>query len=100
MEEFSDTEQKELLIEGDDSPHTILLVEDNEELLQILNSLFSIQKTLIILVPEHSAFATQLSTKHLLALSQKKICFLCWLLLLMALISGVVSGRCLTGQLH
>ena len=41
MEEFSDTEQKELLIEGDDSPHTILLVEDNEELLQILNSLFS-----------------------------------------------------------
>ena len=41
MEKFSDTEQKELLIEGDDSPHTILLVEDNEELLQILNSLFS-----------------------------------------------------------
>ena len=41
MEEFSDTEQKELLIEGDDSLHTILLVEDNEELLQILNSLFS-----------------------------------------------------------
>lgn len=29
------------MIEGDDSPHTILLVEDNEELLQILNSLFS-----------------------------------------------------------
>lgn len=41
MEELSDTEQKEELIEGDDSPHTILLVEDNEELLQILNSLFS-----------------------------------------------------------
>lgn len=41
MEEFSDTDQKELLIEGDDSPPTILLVEDNEELLQILASLFS-----------------------------------------------------------
>ncbi len=41
MEEFSDTEQKEVLIKGDDSPRTILLVEDNEELLQILASLFS-----------------------------------------------------------
>lgn len=41
MEEFSDAEQREVLIEGDDSPRTILLVEDNEELLQILGSLFS-----------------------------------------------------------
>ena len=41
LEEFSDTEQREVLIEGDDSPRTILLVEDNEELLQILSSLFS-----------------------------------------------------------
>lgn len=42
MEEFTDTDQKDMLIiEGDDSPRSILLVEDNEELLQILNSLFS-----------------------------------------------------------
>lgn len=41
LEEFSDAEPKEVLIEGDNSPHTILLVEDNEELLQILSSLFS-----------------------------------------------------------
>lgn len=41
MEEFSDAEQREMLIEGDDSPRTILLVEDNEELLRILVSLFS-----------------------------------------------------------
>ncbi len=41
MDECPDTEQKEIPIEGDDSPRTILLVEDNEELLQILASLFS-----------------------------------------------------------
>ncbi|WP_293674587.1 two-component regulator propeller domain-containing protein [uncultured Parabacteroides sp.] len=42
MEEFPDTDRQETLtIEGDDSPRSILLVEDNEELLQILTSLFS-----------------------------------------------------------
>lgn len=42
LEEFTDAgEKEEPVTGGDDSPRTILLVEDNEELLRILGSLFS-----------------------------------------------------------
>ena len=41
MEMFIDNEQNEVPLEEDNVSRTILLVEDNEELLQVLNSLFS-----------------------------------------------------------
>lgn len=41
MEEFAASEPQVPTVDGDDSPRTILLVEDNEELLQILASLFA-----------------------------------------------------------